>query len=297
MGGLLIFSLIFLVYQISNNKNKSVEGYVNVPRAIRTEVVNHRQGVAQYGNNQQQLAPPTFTVPGTFQSPTSPRFSSTGYGPYINYNMPDVKHLAADPNNPLTLARMVEPNKNIKEPFDYPTNSPSAQYQKDRTTLDDNGSETANRLPVQTMATSSGDGSEVPLVMDRFMVANLKSYKYGNADFIRGDLPIVPVLPDADPNSGTWFRPAVTPAIDLNAGALAVLGGAFNENCRQTVQLQMQDNAGTLNTFSGVAWQPPANTAVGQQLIANATVASQKSIGTTQGAPFGDWNVSTTMYP
>lgn len=300
LGVAVIAGLLYCFQQVLSGKTK--ECFINYPQTVMVDVVNPQDGQSVPGNNQAQLIPPVYTVNGNQQSALSPRFSSTGYGANITYNLPDVKNLAVEPNNPLQLnpmqyADMVEKNeiteKDTKENFMYTMGSPSQEAQSKRAALET--SEAVSGLPIQTMnmATASQTArrkkrSQAPLNMDRFIVANRKSRLYGMGDYIRGDIQTVPVLPNSDPNSNTWFRPSVNPARDLNPGALAVLGGAYNETNRQTVQLQMQANSGTLNTFSGVSWSPPANTAVGQALIANATMAAQKQGTATQGAPYGD---------
>lgn len=291
---------------------KTMENFINYPRTIQVDTINPRDGMSIPGNNQTQLAPPVFTVSGNQQSPLSPRFSSTGYGANITYNLPDVKNLAVEPNNPLQLnpmqyANLVERNEiaEKRENFTYPTGSPPQEAQQKRMNLET--SEAVAALPLQNMSMSSSGsdgGSDIPLTMDRFIVSTGKSRLYAQGDFIRGDLQVTPVNPNSDSNSLIMFRPSVNPARDLNPGAMAVLGGAYNETNRQTVQLQMQSNSGSLNTFSGVPWSPPANTAVGQALIANAAMAAQKQGSATQGAPFGDVSFNTaseqgftTMFP
>ena len=44
-----------------------------------------------------------YTVPGTFQSEIAPRFQNEGFGADITYNFPAAEHMAAEPNNPLSL--------------------------------------------------------------------------------------------------------------------------------------------------------------------------------------------------
>lgn len=306
MGTFLLFSFFMICVQKVISGKSIIESFINYPRAIMINSVNPRTRKAVFGNNQSQLAPPVFTVPGTQQSALSPRFSSTGYGANITYNLPEAGKLGVQPNNPLQLSPMqlatavkdqtiIEKDmRDLKETFNYGTDNASAEYQNLQQNIIKEGQETSAGLPIQNMATASSSGGAAPLMMDRFMIANMKSYRYNQGDMIRGDLPILPVLPNANPNSCTWFRPSVNPATDLNPGALAVLGGAFNDSNRQLIQLQMQANSGSLNTFGGTVWEPPANTSVGQQLIANATMAAQKTSVSTQGAPHGDVQVDTT---
>lgn len=103
-----------------------------------------------------------------------------------------------------------------------------------------------NMLPVgeMTMMNSDGDINQ-PIVYDRFMYANQRSKLYGNADPIRGDLPIVPFRNE-------WFRPSVHPQIDLRAGALAVMGGVDNNTSKDLLQLQSAAAGGLVDTGSGI---------------------------------------------
>lgn len=291
----LLASVLGLYLCAKLTESKVIEKFVNVPRTVKVDTLNSSGTSSVSGNNQSQLylnKPPVFTVPGTYQSPIAPRFSNTGYGAYITYNLPEKKNLAVDPMDPMMMASMVE-KPNTKERFRYPQDSASTDYQNkynSLTTPPVSQQEILSELPMQSMATSTG--SEVPLVMDRFIVANLKSRLYGAADFIRGDLAITPVLPQSDVYSTTMFRPSVAPSIDLNSGALSVLGGAYNENCRDVVQLAMQDNGGGRNTFSGDQWNNNAATSIGKlQLNMNR----DNPMVSSQGPLSGD--VTVTMFP
>lgn len=285
---------IFLCAKLT--ESKIIEKFVNVPRTVKVDTLNHQGTASVSGNNQSELylkKPPVFTVPGTYQSPLTPRFSNTGYGGYITYNLPEKKNLAVDPTDPMLLASMVEKPK-VKESFKYPADSSSTDFQNKYNSLTQGSpvqeQPIVSELPIQPM--SSSTGTEVPLVMDRFIVANLKSNLYGAADFIRGDLPIPPVLPQSDVYSTTMFRPSVSPQIDLNSGAMAVLGGSFNENCRDLVQLQMQSAGGMRDTFAGERWNNNADTTLGKlQLNMNRS----NELKTNQTPLFGD--VAVTMYP
>jgi len=292
--GTMILTLFvaFCIQKVMSGKTE--EGWINYPMGPQPQVITSG-GEAVPGNTQTQLAPPVITVPGKQQLPLEPRFSNTGYGANITYNLPSVDKLAANPldptsvsfKDPMAYVNAVETGV-VREEFKYKPDSPSSEYQKLMNQEVQSGQDINAALPVQTMSnlTSSG-GEAVPLVMDRFVVANKKSYKYGLGDMIRGDLPIVPVLPNSDPNSCTWFRPSVNPSIDLNPGALAVLGGADNATNRQMIQLSMQGSQGTMNTLAGEVWQPPLNTAVGAAIVANATMAAQK-VGSSGQATGGD---------
>jgi hypothetical protein len=100
--------------------------------------------------------------------------------------------------------------------------------------------ETSSLMPVGDMTTINTMGETVqPVVFDRFIYANRNSRNRGQGDPIRGDLPIVPC------ETG-WFRPSVHPNIDLQEGAMNVMGGVTNE----TTQALSKLIAGTAADFT-----------------------------------------------
>jgi len=111
-------------------------------------------------------------------------------------------------------------------------------------------SETSCKLGDQQRA---GDCNMQPVVYDRFIYANSRSRLKQGSDWIRGDIPIVPILPEANPNSPVWMRPSVTPHIDLNPGAMNVMGGYDNTTNNQLRSLMQASTDGTLSTFGGAA--------------------------------------------
>ena len=300
---LLILSVVGILIYSKISGNNLIEGFLMYPQTYIVDTLNAQGTASLPGNNQQQLilnksSVPVFTVPGQYQSPLAPRFSNTGYGAYITYNMPEKKNLGVDPTNPMMLASMVE-KPHMKENFRYPPNTSSSQYQQKYDSLTTpyvsgpDAKEIVNELPVQSM--SSSNGSEVPLVMDRFIVSNLKSYRYGAGDYIRGDLAITPINPTlGDSYSAVMFRPSCTPALELNPGAMAVMGGAYNENVRDVVQLKMQANGGSRNTFAGDSWAQNSQTVIGNIEGGLNMNRSNPSVS-TQGSPYGD--ISITQFP
>lgn len=303
VGTIILFSFLMACANSVISGKSLIECFIMYPLRLKVDVVNPSTKTSVPGNNQTALSPPVVTVPGTAQSALSPRFSNTGYGANITYNLPEMKNLAVEPTNPLQLsplqyARVVEEGGIVEKPLregfaTTTTKSPkqkansSAQYSALQRSQQEFGEDNSAALPVQSMTSSSG-GEEVPVVMDRFIVATMKSRLYGKGDPIRGDLAIVPVLPNADPNSGTWFRPSVNPALDLNQGSLSVIAGAFNDQGRALAQLQMQSNAGTFNTFQGTSWASPPGTSSYAALAANTAMAVQKQLVSTNGPISGD---------
>jgi hypothetical protein len=200
-----------------------------------------------------------YTVPGTWQSSLSPRFSALNdYGAYIRYNMPSEDHLGV-PKHPLTFSNMVKEEYgaartskagNCNASLGAPkymggnttniTNYAASNYNEVKDKL--KYVETTDLLPVGDMATA---GPDQPIIYDRFIYANQRSRLYGLGDPIRGDLPIVPCQAD-------WFRPSVQPQIDLRDGAMMVMGGDSNQSARQTLKLMEASSGHTVSTFAGV---------------------------------------------
>lgn len=84
-----------------------------------------------------------------------------------------------------------------------------------------------------------------PIVYDRYLYANRQSRLRAQGDPVRGDLPIVPI-------TGNWFVPNVHPNIDLQAGAMNVLGGVNNETNHQLANLIYHSSGGGDTTIGGV---------------------------------------------
>jgi hypothetical protein len=198
-----------------------------------------------------------YSLPGTYQSMLSPRNSGgISYGPYINYRIPDQKNLGV-PEDPLSYNNMV------KENFDVNTSN-CAQALADvrsssiasglaRAAIDNGMPDlvdpyptVSDMLPVGDMTSLNAMNEESQVVVyDRFMVANRNSRLRGQGDMIRGDLAIVPC------NKG-WFQVSVQPNIDLQAGALNVLGGYDAEQQQKLAALINMSSGGADTTIAGV---------------------------------------------
>ena len=85
---------------------------------------------------------------------------------------------------------------------------------------------------------------------------------------VRGDLAIVP-------NKCGWFDVSVNPGTDLNTGAMAVLGGAFNDTNRIAAGYAMDQTGGTITTASGVNFPIQNGSAMG---CANLALGNQTNI-------------------
>jgi hypothetical protein len=93
---------------------------------------------------------------------------------------------------------------------------------------------------------SAGAGQGQPIVYDRYIYANLKNTRLrSQGDPIRGDLAIAPC------NQG-WFNVSVNPVVDLQPGALNVIGGTTNEQGRSLAELQYLTSGNSKTTWGGV---------------------------------------------
>jgi len=106
---------------------------------------------------------------------------------------------------------------------------------------------TSASLPVGTMTTMDALGNpEQFVVMNRLMNTNLKSRKRSLGDPIRGDLAITPCQQG-------WFSVYPTINVDLNPGAMNVLGGhQVGESNSKLMELLMNASGGARTTFGGV---------------------------------------------
>jgi hypothetical protein len=103
-----------------------------------------------------------------------------------------------------------------------------------------------NNLPVGDMTTINALGVEdQPIVYDRYIYANRNTRLRKGGDPIRGDLPIVP-------EQTGWFRPSVQPNIDLQQGAMNVLGGINNETSKQLADLIYTTSGRSETAIGGV---------------------------------------------
>ena len=277
---LVIFLLVVIssiaVYLTSLQSGNIVEGFFPARGAKLATGVGREGQAATVGYSGNM---PFQTVPGTYQSNLSPRFSNVGYGAQINYNMPSMSNLGS-PRNPLDGSSVQSLNREmsqvVQENFDYGTNSknPSVSFQNEQKLLCGDHSSSSVSTNLQSGNVGLSDESNLPaqgmeggspsnLVFDRLMTTSSKvGRNYGQSDFIRGDLPIAPC------NTG-WFQVATNPSIQLNSGAMAVLGGAYNSTANQLANLKMAASGGALTTQGGVNLKAPAFTSVGQLNMSN----------------------------
>ena len=272
---------------------KSNEGFLGNLPSMQTKVWR------SVGNQKGDL----FSVPGNYQALLSPRMSNVDYGANIRYNMPSYENQGV-PCDPLSMADMAKENytrenygcgscgggcgsvgckktgmpKQLKPPqgADTPPGYAAGNYNEVLNSLYDTSDypDAQSMMPVGDMTTVNALGEVVqPIVYDRFMFANRNSRLRSQGDPIRGDLAITPCAAE-------WFRPSVHPQIDLQEGAMNVLGGINNDTNQALSQLIVQASAGTEQNVGGVD-------------LAATNMASQFQTGL--GAGLND--ISVTAYP
>lgn len=279
--GLTLSILLFLgLAMFLNTKKNTVENFAGMAHPMTWKVSRE---VSVPRCNQK---PKMFSVSGNYQASLTPRFSNTGYGTRILYRKP-CREVMGVPENPMSYYKNAVDACNPCPPMTRDqrgcTLAPLCDLGSIDTSSDNctkkcpQSATVSSMLPVTDMRTinmmanaqtrenkaaikgglkcnmpsSICEDNQQPIVYDRLIYANSRSRLRGQGDYIRGDLAVVPVLPESNPDSLVMFRPSVTPSIDLNQGALNVLGGYDNTSMKQLQTLMARSSNGTLGTFSG----------------------------------------------
>ena len=201
-------------------KTQIIESFGMIPtQTIRAERV---YGSSEAKNNM-------FMVPGTYQASLPPRQAgNVDYGAYLRYNMPDKAKRADTMGSLQTSSEMYRGPKEeycgscSVEGFQQPQQQPQSLA--------------TDALPVPSANVGGVNalGQETqPIVYDRFIFANQRDRLQAGADFIRGDLPIVPMAKG-------WFAPSASPQTALRTGSVQILSG---ENLQTSRELQALKSA------------------------------------------------------
>lgn len=225
---------IYFIVKAVEKKKDDKENFGMIPsRKIKLDKIGaSSMNAVEKGN--------IYSIPGTYQSKLSPRFSNVGYNAYIRYNLPETKNLAV-PTDPLSQGNLVEEFTNKVVDVSTATQNYHDAVQKVHEEAE--GAQPVSHLPVSDMTSISEDVQ--PIVYDRFMYSNRNTRLRSQGDQIRGDLPIVPC-------QESWFRPSVQPHIDLQTGAMNVLAGPENEQSKAMATLVVMSTAGTETIVGGV---------------------------------------------
>ena len=228
-GVIALFSLIGLPYK---------ENFWNIPsrKWRREKVLGHVDGEGR---------PDYFQSPN-FQALISPRFSNVNYGPHLRTKLPPYDMMAV-PEDPLN-------KEEFRENYTRQGKNTDNDYTQSNY-ANGNYNDILGSIPRKkfTDTVEVGDGlmfgenGEMinPIVYDRFTVANRNSRLRAHGDKIRGDLPIAP-------HSGKWFQVNVHPDLDLEPGAMNVLGGVDNGTSRKLAGLIYKSSGNTETHIGGV---------------------------------------------
>lgn len=297
-----MMGLFVAVFAVCNlNKPKTKENFWGLPgrttkvfREVHPTGTKSSCGSYSLQNNYQaMLGNSKFVSYPKFQGILSPRFDNNQYSASIRYNAPDYKNMAS-PSCPLTFGNMVkEDYKQVKEDYGcggcggcgscgvascakgglpqlsiardpksaVPPSYSSGNFDKvARKAYSSNTTQPmpSSLIPVGDMTTINQDGQVAQhVVYDRLMFANQNSRLRAQGDPIRGDLPIVPC------NNG-WFNPAVNPSVDLQEGAMNVMGGLNNGTTQALGELLYSTSAGTRSDIAGVDMSNQFSTQFGE---------------------------------
>jgi hypothetical protein len=262
-----VFALLSLFLQAKAESDKVKENWMGMGsmtwKVQRIEQLPGCPPTNTLGSTLTHLPEQQFIKVANKQALMSPRFDNSGGTVNIRYNPPAVGNRACDSNSPyvtqtpegnMGTARYegyANANSNERENF-APTCGAGGTGVPMGGGINNVGSSYANgnfnqvltqaiqnspapvmvdALPLTTMSSIGADGQQTnPVVYNNFMFANKKSRLWAQQDMIRGSIPIAP---DRNPT----FQVSVQPHIDLNAGALAVIGGGDNSTARATANL------------------------------------------------------------
>lgn len=249
-----------LVYGISSESQAEKETFINVPQQRVQGVTGQMQPEKNINYAQMRLnalqnsmqnqgarlsqlnqLKNRFVTVANWQQPIQNRFSSTGYSAYINQRPAPEGMQGVTPLAPLEYGNIVKQ--------ECPSTMSSVNNAKPQPEF----LSASDLMPAQTM-----EGFESPecIQIDRNMWSNTKTRTQNTADFIRGDLPIVPLA------NGGWFNSQYANATNLRTGAMAALGGANNETAKLTAQLTTAYRGTAPSSFAGA----PITGAVSQEL-------------------------------
>ena len=290
------------------SENKIKENFWNTPsRTVRVfpEVAKSKQA-AMHGDllstpaRMSSMVPDSIENIGVVDSALSARFGNYSVGANIRQNPPSYEHMAV-PSNPLTFNSMASENyvqENFSnegycgscvtgpqgcevgpksqafmaEPMPAPPGFAAGDYNQVLQQTQQGADEISadSLIPVGDMTTVNAAGEVTnPIVYDRLVYANRNSRTRGLGDWIRGDLAIAPCAPG-------WFRPSVNANIDLNQGALGVIGGYDNESARAMYELVNQASAGTDTTLGG--YDALSNVNMANQLSTSTSALSDVTV-------------------
>lgn len=246
-----LIAALFAIMKFGDKKSLSKESFLPGKMTYRADtVVSATENGVKKGS--------FYTVPGTYQANLPPRFLNADVGSNIRYNVPSQDNMAV-PCDPLTFGNMARENY-TRENYcggcgrgcgaaDCLKGGASKSYQGGAPLMESdytNGNykqvldsieqypEVTDLIPIGNMTTVNPLGEEQTYTVDRTMIyANRNSRLRSQGCMIRGDLPIKSIPSGGD----VMFRPSVNANIDLQTGALAVIGGYDNSTGQAMAEL------------------------------------------------------------
>jgi len=274
---LILTAIVALVLSLFNPVSNSLQegfwGNVQLKTWTTPEVMKPDGQVRAYQGNivGAQMQHDFVSVP-SFQSMLSPRMGiANGIGTYIRYN-PGPHSMSAIPRTPLgdapsggncggggkaSYGEMFEEsyvpsgcNQTAQAPSNWNNQMNAMSVGQMESAMADSSNASVSTLPIGTMDTMNSEGVQgQEVMMQRYMYSLPKSRLYGLADYIRGDLAIVPMTPKCGEG---WFNVYPRINIDLNAGAMNAMGGVGNETSQQLAALINVASGGAQTTVGGV---------------------------------------------
>lgn len=195
-----------------------------------------------------------YLVPGNYQASLEPRFSNVGYGPVMN-QFGTAQQLGRDVSG-VPFHPLGNPNTPVKEGYTAPQQiSPAMSTHEiqnnsppSRTPIVLTDALQVSPAQVQQFAASNNvsnpyaeDQAQHRAVYDRLVYSTKLTRQYSMGDPIRGDLAIVPILPDSNPSAAVWMRPSASIESDLRPGGAMAMVGASDAAARLQ-QLKMMAN-------------------------------------------------------
>jgi hypothetical protein len=252
-----IILLIVLVYMCLSKKKHTVEPFIDVPQSYYLEHKLGNENNPMYDLTPSLVGPfddKMFMSRPEFRANIPPRFYSGSYASEIAGPMPPT-YLQATPKNPTDFEQEVaslenrsvnfgsdmsqgmvafEKGNDIKEKFNIPSSEKQNFGNLSQGQVDEMIKEKyinpleyvdpSEILPSDDMSSVKyGKKASDPetFVYDRLIYANQKRRNLYGADWIRGDLPIVPIKHG---NYEAWFQPSAKPHLDLRVGAMQFIG-------------------------------------------------------------------------
>jgi hypothetical protein len=232
----------------SGNYAQSVNSLRTTPVENYTNCPNTSNGSVWYG--------------GT--TPLPPNYSSGNYGDSVT----SLRSVPVENFEQKYGCGSSEPSQFYGAPL-LPPDYASGNYQDIRNNVYNGGTGMTGSqsiLPVADTSSSGLDPSEQPIIYDRYIVSNRTSRLRSQADKIRGDIPITP-------DQTSWFQVSAKPNIDLEAGAMNIMGGINNETSNKLAELMYASSGNSMTSFGGVNMSTQLSSkfgAAGSDLIVSA---------------------------